>query len=90
MPKLVGLPLAEARILLEQYGLILGAQIPSAGVTNLESAFIYRQNPQPKTPDGVQIRIRPGQMVDVWVQLDPPVEDSVNIPPPPPNQQIPQ
>ncbi|MFL5771533.1 MAG: PASTA domain-containing protein [Flavisolibacter sp.] len=87
VPKLLGLTLAEARILLDQNGLVLGSPIPVDNVRDLESAFIVRQNPMTRTPDGVQIRIRPGQMIDVWLSISPPVQDtSSHIPPP----QIPQ
>lgn len=87
VPKLIGFTLAEARILLEQNGLVLGSPIPEPDVRNIENAYIIRQNPMPKTIDGVQIRIRPGQMIDVWLSVNPPVIDSTsNLPP----QQIPQ
>ncbi len=85
MPRLVGFSLAEARILLEQNGLVLGSSTPIGNVRDMENAFVVRQNPMTKTTDGVQIRIRPGQMVDVWLSVDPPIVDSVRQAPLPQN-----
>jgi eukaryotic-like serine/threonine-protein kinase len=76
VPKLVGLTLAEARILLDAQGLILGPVIPSPMVRDNESAYVVRQSPSPKNEAGRQFRIRPGQMVDVWLDVEPPVTDS--------------
>jgi len=87
VPKLIGRTLAEARILLEANGLVLGSPTPDPNVRDLESAYIYQQSPMPKTIDGVQIRIRPGQMIDVWLSVNPPVIDTSSNHPP---QQIPQ
>jgi beta-lactam-binding protein with PASTA domain len=86
VPKLIGLTLAEAKVMLESYGLVLGAPIPVGSVSDYNSAYVVRQNPMPKTPDGVQVRIRPGQMIDVYISVDPPVEeDTIRTPPPPPD-----
>ncbi|MFL5808926.1 MAG: PASTA domain-containing protein [Flavisolibacter sp.] len=74
VPKLVGLTLAEARIMLEQLGLVLGSSI--GDVPDKENAYIYRQDPAPRTVDGIRVRIRPGQMIDVWLQQEPVAIDS--------------
>lgn len=79
VPKLLGLTYNEAKILTEAQGLLIGAVIPDPGVTNNDNAYVYKQNPNPKTPNNYQLRIRPGQMIDVWLSLDPPVTDSTNI-----------
>ena len=76
VPKLVGLTLAEARILLEAQGLILGPVIPSPLVRDQEAAYVVRQSPPAKTEDGKRLRIRPGQMIDLWLDIEPPVPDS--------------
>ena len=72
VPKLIGLTVAEARILLQQFGLDF-ASIVQNGVTDIENAYIYRQEPAPRSNDGSPIRIRPGQLIDIWIQPDPPV-----------------
>lgn len=74
VPKLVGLTLSEARILLEQDGLSLGAVIAGPEISDKENAFIYRQEPNRTMPDGTPIRIRPGQLIDVWLSVEKPVE----------------
>jgi len=72
VPKLIGLQVADARVLLEQYGLNLGSIVPiSLDVRRLDEAFIIRQEPMPG-----QGRIRGGQLIDVWVQVERPVLDS--------------
>lgn len=83
VPKLVGLTLAEARILLDQYGVSIGVTIPGPGVTDKENAFIYRQSPDRTAPGGTLQHMRPGQMIDVWLSVDKPVEDSTEAIQPP-------
>lgn len=79
VPKLVGLTYEEAKILLDTHGLIIGSVIPDPLVRDTASAFIYRQSPLSKTEDGFKVRIRPGQMIDVWLSIEKPVTDSVRI-----------
>lgn len=76
VPNLFGMPYDEARIYLESLGLTLGSVVPDPGVTDNASAFVYRQHPEPKTPDGVQVYIRPGQMVDIFLSAQKPVRDT--------------
>jgi len=72
IPKLIGLQVADARVLLEQYGLNLGSIVPvSLDVRRLDDAYILRQEPMPGSG-----RIRAGQLIDVWVQAEKPVMDS--------------
>jgi len=78
VPKLVGLTYREGRFLLEGQGLIVGSVIPDPLVKDTGMAFIYRQSPQAKTEDGFKVRIRPGQMIDVWLSIDKPVTDSLS------------
>lgn len=76
VPKLVGLTYEEASILLQSNGLILGSVLANPDVRDTAGAFIYRQSPAPKTEAGMQLRIRPGQMIDVWLSTEQPVTDS--------------
>ncbi len=80
VPKLVGLNYDEASIMLQAQGLILGSVLANADVQDTAAAYVYRQSPAPKTKAGMQLRIRPGQMVDVWLSLEKPVTDSVAAP----------
>ena len=72
VPKLVGLTLAEARIKLEAIGFDIYLEpISQANIRNIENAYIWQQNPEARTPDGVPRRIRAGQAITVWLQLEP-------------------
>jgi beta-lactam-binding protein with PASTA domain len=87
VPELVGMTFAEAKALLDAHGLILGAAPAKEDVTDPETAFVYQQRPTPKTEDGKRLSIRPGQMVDVFLQKDKPVVDSLNLQIPTPNEE---
>lgn len=78
VPKLVGLTLAEVRILLEQLGLNVGALVKDPNVVDVENAYIYRQEPSPGAG-----RIRAGQLIDVWLSVSRPVSDSMQGEQPP-------
>jgi beta-lactam-binding protein with PASTA domain len=82
VPKLIGLTYDEAKILLETNGLIVGSVIPDPLVKDTANAFIYKQSPLSRTEDGFQVRIRPGQMIDVWLSVEKPVVDSTIVQPP--------
>lgn len=77
VPKLIGLTYSEARMLLDANGLIVGSVIPDPTVKDTGSAFVYRQSPLNKTPEGFRVRIRPGQMIDVWLSVEKPPTDSL-------------
>ena len=82
VPQLVGMTFGEAKALLDAQGLILGAPVFRPEVTDKENAFVYEQRPTPKTEDGKRLSIRPGQMVDVFLQVEKPVIDSTKLQPP--------
>ena len=74
IPKLIGLSMAEARVLLQANGLDVGSMMPNADVKNIDEAFVYRQEPMPGTG-----RIRAGQLIDIWLQVEKPLTDSLQI-----------
>ena len=76
VPKLIGLTYDEASVLLEAQGLIMGSVIPDPEVKENGSAFVYRQSPVHKSEEGYRVRIRPGQMIDVWLSVEKPIVDS--------------
>ena len=82
VPKLVGLTFSEAKILLDANGLILGSAVSDPLVKDPETAYVYKQNPDIKDPQGRRYRIRPGQMIDVWLSVEKPVTDSTITAPP--------
>lgn len=91
VPDLVGRSFEEAKALLDAQGLILGSVVPDPDVRDTLSAFVKEQRPQPRNEAGRQLRIRPGQMVDVFLSAQKPVADSTlrltPTPPAPPQTQ---
>ena len=79
VPRLLGLSYAEAQVLLNAQGLIFASVIPDPTVKDTLNAFIYRQNPETKNEDGRSFRIRPGQTMDVWLSVERPNIDSLEI-----------
>jgi eukaryotic-like serine/threonine-protein kinase len=77
VPKLLGLTYEEAKMLMSAQGLILGSVIADPLVQDTAAAFVYRQNPPAKDPQGRRFQIRPGQMMDVWLSRDKPNIDSL-------------
>lgn len=80
VPDLYGKTLAEAQIFLESYHLGLGAKVFQSGVMDSANAFIYRQTPDAVLPDGRFNMIRPGQFIDVWLQVQRPIRDTTSQP----------
>jgi beta-lactam-binding protein with PASTA domain len=78
VPNLYGLTLAEAKSQIQAMGLILGVALPDPGVTDAENAFVYKQSPSPRDAEGRPYRIRPGQMIDLWLSSQKPAIDSSN------------
>lgn len=76
VPTLVGLTYEEANVLLQAQGIVLGSVLANPDVRDSAAAFIYRQSPAPKTEAGFPLRIRPGQMIDVWLSVDKPATDT--------------
>jgi beta-lactam-binding protein with PASTA domain len=75
VPDLIGMSYEEARALLDGQGLS-GLVIVDPNVRDTASGFVYRQNPMPTTQDGARLRIRQGQMIDIWVGSERPAADS--------------
>lgn len=88
VPDLVGRSYDEARALLDAQGLS-GLVIVDPNVKDTASAFVYKQNPMPRTIDGARLRIRPGQMIDIWLSLEKPVIDSLQVKQQPTTEQEP-
>jgi eukaryotic-like serine/threonine-protein kinase len=76
VPQLIGLQVADARVLLEQYGLNLGSVVKNPDVIDIDNSYIYRQEPMRGAG-----RIRAGQLIDVWVQSEKPTADSTQTEP---------
>lgn len=70
VPDLVGLTFGEAKTILDQNGIILGAAITDPGVVDTASAFVWKQVPPRFNDDKQPLYIRQGQLMDLWITLD--------------------
>lgn len=79
VPDLFGLTFQEAKMQLDSIGIGL-VPIPDQDVTDTNSAFIYKQNPERFNADHIPNHIHPGQMMDVFLSVKPHVRvvDSVS------------
>lgn len=77
VPALIGLTYGEAKTLLDSTGLNFGAIVLDPGVKDTLSGFIYRQSPERLTEDQLPARIRPGQLIDIWLQSQRPITDTL-------------
>lgn len=79
VPDLTGMIFAEAKIIIDSLGLILGPVIPTSEIEDTLNSYIWRQNPE-RFDDFKKIqRIRSGQMMDIWIQREKPVKDSSDL-----------
>jgi beta-lactam-binding protein with PASTA domain len=80
VPNLVGMRFCDAKALIEAHGLIMGVVI--GPVTDTCNSYINRQIPERFDRDQHFQYIRTGQTIDVFVQVDKPVTDSLAVPSP--------
>lgn len=83
VPDLFGKTYTEARVLLESYGLSLGATAFEGGITDSTNAYIYSQQPDAVLPDGRMNMIRQGQFINIRLMAQRPVRTTDSIPPAP-------
>jgi eukaryotic-like serine/threonine-protein kinase len=69
VPDLFGMTYGEARAKLDSAGIGL-IPIPDPGISDTENAYIYRQDPERLGYDRRVNRIRPGQMIDIWLSSE--------------------
>lgn len=84
VPVITGMQFGKAKDVLEANGIVVGAIVADGNVLDTASAWIYKQNPERLDEDKHIQHIRSGQTIDVWLQVDKPVNDSsktsVNLP----------
>jgi beta-lactam-binding protein with PASTA domain len=78
VPIITGMTYCDAKAELESRGLSIGA-IVLGGVTDTCGAFIYKQVPGRYDEEKHVLRIRSGQTIDIWLQADKPVADTVQL-----------
>ena len=78
VPFLIGLNYQAAKLLLDSAGINFGAIVLDPTVQDTASAFIYKQSPTTSDEDGLPVSIRPGQLIDIWLQGTRPKIDSLH------------
>lgn len=79
VPNLVGMTYADAKKFLESNGLSFSSVLPDPGVVDTATAFIYRQDPPRVGADGVRVKIKSGQTMNVWLSTTRPTIDTATI-----------
>lgn len=81
VPNILGMTYQEAAVILEGYGVEIGAVIADPDVTDTANAYIYKQNPPVKDEDDIQMFIQSGQLMDMWISREQKaVRDTTNTP----------
>ncbi|MBL0130236.1 MAG: PASTA domain-containing protein [Chitinophagaceae bacterium] len=82
VPVITGMRYGDAKEILEANGIVIGAIITDANVSDTLNAWIYKQNPERFGEEKRLQHIRSGQTIDVWLQLDKPAKDTTttNLP----------
>jgi beta-lactam-binding protein with PASTA domain len=70
VPALLGMTFPEAKLLLEQNGLLIGALVVDGAVGDSTGAYIIKQHPPMKNEAGDPMLIRGGQLMDLWISMD--------------------
>ncbi len=74
VPVITGMEYCKAKAVLEENGIVIGAIVTDANVTDTCNAWIYKQNPERFDDEKRIQRIRSGQTIDVWLQVDKPAK----------------
>ena len=74
VPVITGMAFGEAKKILESNGIVIGAIVTDANVTDTLAAWIYKQNPERFDDEKRIQRIRSEQTIDVWLQVDKPAK----------------
>jgi len=82
VPVITGMRFADAKNILEANGIVIGVIVVNENISDTLNAWIYKQNPERFDQDKRIQRIRSGQTMDVWLQLDKPAKDSIDKPSP--------
>jgi beta-lactam-binding protein with PASTA domain len=76
VPNLIGMNYGQVKEMLESNGLVVELMQVDADITDTMSAFIYKQEPSQLDDEGKKIKIRSGQMMNVWLSKERKVSDS--------------
>jgi beta-lactam-binding protein with PASTA domain len=78
VPGLIGLSYTDAKAIMDSSRLGFGAIVLDADLRDTLSGFIYRQSPARLDEDGLPVKIRPGQLIDIWIGTNRPALDTLN------------
>ncbi len=70
VPDLIGMTFGEAKVFLEGNNLLLGSVVTDGAIKDSSSAFVWKQNPPRRDEEGRSLRIRGGQLIDLWISTD--------------------
>lgn len=76
VPVITGMTFCDAKEILEANGIVIGSIVGNSDIKDTCSAWIYKQNPERFDEEKRILRIRSGQTMDVWLQLEKPVTDT--------------
>ncbi len=89
VPDLTGMVYTQAKEYLQSMNLGIGAVVPNADVKDTVNAFVYKQSPDRFIVTGAgtpaKNRIRPGQVIDIYLSVQAPVKDTTTVTAPTPN-----
>ena len=76
IPIITGMQFCAARDILQANGIVIGAVVTDANVSDTCNAWIYKQNPQRLDDEKRVQHIRSGQTMDVWLQVEKPAKET--------------
>ncbi|MEO8823092.1 MAG: PASTA domain-containing protein [Ginsengibacter sp.] len=77
VPDLTGMTVEEAKGILQDKGILLAAILSTENITDTAKAYIFRQNPEVDDYNSTPNYIQPGQTMDIWIQPERPVIDTL-------------
>ena len=79
VPDLTGMTVEQAREILKDKGILLAAILSIENISDTANAYIFRQNPEVNNFDSSSNYIQPGQTMDIWIQPERPVTDTLKM-----------
>jgi len=70
VPQMLGMTFEEAKILLQENGILLGAVVADPDVMDSSAAFIWKQSPPRFDDQNEPVYIQPGQLMDLWISKE--------------------
>lgn len=70
VPDLIGKTFSEAKLILQENGILVGAVVADQGTLDTAAAFIWKQIPPTMDDQNEPIRIKSGQLMDLWISRE--------------------